>query len=72
MIRVVIYLYFLIVGVAAAIAFWLADRHGEVVITWQGTRIDTSAWVLVVAVAVIAVPMVLLWSIMHAIGKPSR
>jgi uncharacterized membrane-anchored protein len=72
MIRVAIYLYLLIVGVAAAIAFWLADRHGDLVIAWQGTRIDTSAWMLLVAVAVIAVPMVLLWSIMHAIGKSLR
>ena len=53
MIRVVIYL--LIVGVLAAAFVWLADRPGDVLITWQGQRIKTSVMVLVVAVAALAV-----------------
>jgi HemY protein len=65
MIRVIIYL--LIVGVLAAGAVWLADRPGDVVITWMNSRIETSVMVLVVAVAAIAVFTVMVWTIVRAI-----
>ena len=48
MIRVVIYL--VIVGLLALGAVWLADRPGDVVITWQNQRIETSVMVLIIAV----------------------
>ena len=48
MIRVVSYL--LIVGLLAFAAAWLADRPGDVVVTWQGRRIETSVMVLIIAV----------------------
>ena len=38
MIRVVIYL--VVVGILAFAAVWLADRPGDVVITWQNRRIE--------------------------------
>ncbi len=53
MIRVVLFL--VVVGLLALGAVWLADRPGEVAITWQGRRIETSVMVLLVAVAAIAV-----------------
>ena len=53
MIRVVFYL--LIVGLLAAAFVWLADRPGDVVITWQGQRIETVVMYLVLAVLVVAV-----------------
>ena len=65
MIRVVIYL--VIVGVLAFGAVWFADRPGDVAITWQGWRIETSVMVLMVAVAGIAALAVMLWSIVRAI-----
>src|SRR5258705_4062540 len=65
MIRVIIYL--LIVGVLAAGAVWLADRPGDVVITWMNSRIETSVMVLVVAVAAIAGFTVMVWTIVRAI-----
>ncbi len=65
MIRVVIYL--LIVAAFAFGAVWLADRPGEVAITWQGRRIDTSVMVLVMAVAAVAAFSVMLWSAIRAI-----
>jgi uncharacterized membrane-anchored protein len=65
MIRVIIYL--LIVGLFAFGAAWLADRPGEVMITWQKLRIETSLMVLMVAVATIAVLAVLLWTIVRAV-----
>ncbi len=65
MIRVVIYL--LIVGLFAFGAAWMADRPGEVMITWQKLRIETSLMVLAVAVTTIAVVAVLLWTGIRAI-----
>jgi len=65
MIRVIIYLIIL-----AALAFgavWMADRPGEVAITWQGRRIDTSVMVLLAAVAALVVACVIAWSILRAI-----
>ena len=51
MIRV---LYFLIVVGALSLGIaWLADRPGEVVVTWQGWRIETS--LLVLGAAMVAV-----------------
>ena len=57
MIRVVLFLL-----VIAALSFgvaWLADRPGDVVVTWQGFRAETSLMVmaaaLLVALAVLAV-----------------
>jgi HemY protein len=65
MIRVVIYL--VIVGLLAAATVWLADRPGDVMITWQNRRIETSVMVLAVAVAAIAVFTVMLWTILRAV-----
>ena len=67
MIRVVIYL--VIVGLLAAATVWLADRPGDVMITWQNRRIETSVMVLAVAVAAIAVFTVMLWTILRAIVR---
>jgi HemY protein len=69
MIRVLIYL--VIVALLAFGAVWLAERPGDVVITWQGERVETSVMVLMAAAAAVAVAAVLLWSIARAIvGSP--
>lgn len=65
MIRVLIYLA--IVGLLAAAAAWLADRPGEVTITWQSMRIETSVMVLMVAVAAVSTVTALLWALLRAI-----
>ena len=65
MIRVVIYL--VIVGLLALAAVWFADRPGDVAITWQGRRIETSVLVLMAAFAAVAVLAVMLWSIVRAV-----
>jgi HemY protein len=67
MIRVVIFL--VAIGVLALGAAWLADRPGEVVISWQGWRIDTSVAVLAMAVALVAALAILIWSILRAIVR---
>jgi HemY protein len=65
MIRVVLYL--VVVGLLAWGAVWLADRPGEVLITWQNQRIETSVMVVFVVVAIIAVLTAMLWSMLRAI-----
>jgi HemY protein len=65
MIRVLVYL--VLVAVLAFGAVWFAERPGDVAITWQGRRIDTSVMVLLAAVAAIAVATVMAWSILRAI-----
>jgi HemY protein len=67
MIRVIFYL--ILVAALAFGAVWLAERPGEVAITWQGTRIDTSVLVLIAAVAAVVVAAVILWSILRAIVR---
>ena len=65
MIRVV--LFFLLIGLTALGASWLADRPGDVAITWQGWRIETSVMVLAGATALLVLLAVMLWSIVRAI-----
>lgn len=65
MIRVVTYL--VIVGLLALGVAWLADRPGDVVITWQNQRIETSVMVLIMAVMAFATLAVMLWSVARAI-----
>jgi HemY protein len=65
MIRVVLFL--VLVGLAAFGAAWLADRPGEVAITWLGWRIETSLMVMAVAVVAAAWAAVILWAIVRAL-----
>ena len=71
MIRVIVFL--VLVGLAALGVAWLADRPGEVAITWGGRRIETSVMVLVAAIAPITVTVMMLWSLLRAIIRsPDR
>ncbi len=65
MIRVVLFLG--AVALAALGAAWLADRPGNVIITWLGYHIETSVMVLIAAIAVIGVAMTALWALIRAI-----
>ena len=67
MIRVVIYL--VIVALLSFAAVWFADRPGDVLITWQDWRIETSVLVLVSAFAAVAVAAVMVWSTFRAIVR---
>jgi HemY protein len=65
MIRIVL---FLISVLAVAWGFaWVVDRPGEVVVTWLGYRIETSVVVAACAVALLALAVMLLWSLVRAI-----
>ena len=63
MVRVLLYL--VLVGVFACGAVWIADRPGDLVINWQGYKIETSVSVAVAMVAAIAVLTVVLWNVMR-------
>jgi HemY protein len=65
MIRVVLFL--VIVGALALGVAWLADRPGEVVVAWQGMRIETSLMVLGAAILVATALLASLWSLLSAI-----
>ena len=65
MMRVVAYL--LVIAALAFAAAWLADRPGDVVITWQGRRIETSVMVLVAVIALLTALATMLWSLLRAL-----
>ncbi len=65
MIRIVL---FLISVTLIAVGFaWIADRPGEVAITWMGYKIETSVLVASFAVVVLVLASLLLWSIVRAV-----
>jgi HemY protein len=65
MIRVVFFL--IVVGALSLGAAWLADRPGDVVITWQGLRIETSLMVLGAAILALMALVALVWSLIRAV-----
>jgi HemY protein len=65
MIRVLFFL--IVVGAVALGVAWLADRPGDVVVTWQAWRIETSLMVLGAAMLAAMVLLALLWSLARAI-----
>jgi HemY protein len=65
MIRVALFL--ISVGVLAFGVAWLADRPGDVLITWQGLRIETSLMVLAVATLAAFAVLAMIWSLVRAI-----
>jgi HemY protein len=65
MIRVILYLA--LVALLACGAAWIADRPGEVAITWQGWRIETSVMFAVVAISALVAAALLAWSLARTI-----
>ena len=65
MIRIISFL--VLIGALALGVAWLADRPGDVVVAWQGWRIETSTMVLAAAVVAAMIVLALLFSILRAI-----
>src|SRR3954451_19213962 len=65
MIRVLVFLA--LVALMAFGVVWLADRPGDVAVVWQGYRIETSVTVALVAIAIVALIAVIVWSIVRTI-----
>jgi HemY protein len=67
MLRVLVFLIAL--GLIAAGFAWVADRPGDIVLTWQGYRVETSLMVAGVALIALLVLAILLWSILRAVVR---
>lgn len=67
MVRVVVFLIAL--GLVAAGFAWIADRPGDIVLTWQGYRVETSLMVAGVALIVVVIAAILLWGLFRAIVR---
>jgi HemY protein len=70
MLRVILFLIF--VGAVALAGAWLADRPGDVAITWMGWRLETSVMMAAAAVAAIVLLTVLLWSLARLLLRSPR
>jgi HemY protein len=67
MIRVVSFL--IAIGALSLAAAWIADRPGDVVIVWQGLRIETSLMVLGAAMLVLVVLLLALWRLIRTVWR---
>jgi len=67
MLRVVVFLIAL--GLIAAGFAWIADRPGDILLTWQGYRVETSLMVAGVTLIALVVIAILLWSVLRAIVR---
>lgn len=65
MIQVVLFL--ITVALVAAGFVWVADRPGDVLITWMGYRIETSFMVALLAVGALVVVAMIVWSVARGI-----
>lgn len=65
MIQVVLFL--ITVALVAAGFVWVADRPGDVLITWMGYRIETSFMVALLAVGALVVVATIVWSVARGI-----
>jgi HemY protein len=59
------------VSVLALGVVWLADRPGDVMVTWQGWRIETSVMVVAAAALVALVVILVIWTLIRAILRSS-
>ncbi len=64
-----IILFLVLIALAAAGAAWVADQGGDVVLSWDGWRVHTSLPVFALALGVVVVAAVLLWSILRALWR---
>lgn len=60
MIRIVLFL--VTIAILTLGAVWVADRPGEIVMTWQGWRISTSIAVAAVVLMIVVVLAIVVWS----------
>jgi HemY protein len=67
MIRVIVFL--LVVLAAASGLAWLADRPGNVVINWEGYEVQATVFSTVVALAILILVAVVIWSIVRGVWQ---
>jgi HemY protein len=64
-----IVLFLVVIAAAAAGAAWVADQTGNVMLSWDGWRLETSLAVFALALGVAVVTGILLWSILRALWR---
>jgi HemY protein len=62
-------LFFVVVAALAIGAVWIADRPGDIAITWLGYQIETSVMVGAAALAFLVAATVLVWSILIGVYR---
>src|SRR3954454_10441068 len=62
-------LFLLLIAAAALGAAWVADQTGNVILTWDGWRIETSLPVFALAVGVTILAAMLLWSMLSTLWR---
>src|SRR5437660_2519916 len=67
MYRIVVFL--LLIAAAAAGAAWVADQTGNVMLSWDGWRVETSLPVFALALGIAIVAAILLWSMLGALWR---
>jgi HemY protein len=71
MIRIILFLA--LIAAAAAGAAWLADQPGDVVLSWGGLRVETTLPVFVLALGIVIVAAMMLWSMLRGLWRtPDR
>src|SRR6185437_5379283 len=71
MFRIVLFL--ILIALAASGAAWVADQTGTIVLSWSVWRIKTTLPYFVLALGLLAVVAVLLWSIVRGLWRtPAR
>ena len=61
--------FLLLIGLVALGAAWLVERPGDIVISWQGYRIETSLAVALAGVALLTLALMLLWTLTRFIFR---
>ncbi|HKO72126.1 MAG TPA: heme biosynthesis HemY N-terminal domain-containing protein [Bradyrhizobium sp.] len=67
MYRIVVFL--LLIAAAAAGAAWIADQSGNVMLSWDGWRLETSLPVFALALGVTIVAATVVWSILRGLWR---
>lgn len=70
MIRVIVFL--IVVAAVALAAAWLAERPGDIIVTWMGWRIETSLMVGLAALAILVLLLMGLWSLARLLWRSPR
>jgi HemY protein len=67
MVRIILFL--VLIALAAVGAAWVADQTGDVALSWGGWRIETSLPVFALALGVIIVAAMLVWTILRTLWR---
>src|SRR3954449_3821832 len=62
-------LFLLLIAAAALGAAWVADQTGNVILTWDGWRVETSLAVFALALSITIVAAMLLWSFVRVLWR---